>query len=91
MFDAMDDRSTNPKDVSHVVEALANGLRSAVDVTQQTQLPGYNVRAALRSMVADRLVIPSSDPGGTLVFCLSDSGKDVLKGLNAALRKPSIR
>jgi hypothetical protein len=87
----MDDRSTNAKDVSHVVEALANGIRSAADATKTTQLSGYNVRAALRSMVADGLVIASSNEDGTLVFQLSDSGKDVLKGLNAAARKPTIR
>jgi hypothetical protein len=84
----MTNRATDARDVSHVVEALANGLRSAAEVAKQTQLPGYNVRAALRSMVAGGLVIGSSDAGGTLVFGLSDNGKDTLKGLDAAARKP---
>lgn len=87
----VNDRITTAEDVSHVVEALANGLRSATEVTKQTQLPGYNVRAALRSMIVDRLVTASPDSDGTLVFRLSDNGQDVLKGLNAAARKPVIR
>jgi hypothetical protein len=91
IFGTVDDRLTNAEDVSHVVEALANGLRSAAEVTKQTRLPGYNVRAALRSMVVERLVTASPDSDGTLVFRLSDNGQDVLKGLNAAARKPVIR
>jgi len=87
----VDDRLTTAEDVSHVVVALANGLRSAMEVTRQTHLPGYNVRAALRSMVVDRLVTASPDSDGTLVFRLSDNGQDVLKELNAAARKPTIR
>jgi hypothetical protein len=84
----MDDHLAADKDALRVIEALANGIRSAEEVTGQTRLPAYKVRAALRSMVGDRLVIASSDPGGTLVFFLSDNGKDVLKGLDAAERKP---
>jgi hypothetical protein len=88
IFGAMDHRLTDAEDVSRVVAALANGVRSTEDVTGQTHLPAYKVRAALRSMVGDRLVIASSDPGGVLLFRLSDSGKDALKGLDAAERKP---
>jgi hypothetical protein len=84
----MGDRVTTVRDVSRVVTALANGLRSADEVTTQTRLPAYNVRAALRSMVVRRLAIGSPDADGTLLFQLSDNGKDVLKGLNAAARKP---
>jgi hypothetical protein len=77
---------TDAQDVSQVVEALANGLRSPEDVTRETRLPAYKVRTTLRSMVTARLVIGSLDADGALVFHLSDKGKDMLKGINTARR-----
>jgi hypothetical protein len=84
----MDAYLADTQDVPQVVEALANGLRSPEDVTMETRLPAYKVRTALRSMVTAKLVIGSSDPGGALLFRLSDKGKDMLKGINAGRRKP---
>src|SRR5664279_3434742 len=45
---AMNDHLSAAKDVPRVIEALANGIRSTEEVTGQTRLPAYKVRAALR-------------------------------------------
>ncbi len=74
------------KDASNVVNALANGLRSEAEIAKSTQLRADRVRAALKSLVANKLVIGLLDTPGTL-FRLLDNGQDMLKGMRAAERR----
>ena len=78
--------SSDSKDVTRVVKALANGLRSAIDIADTTELPADRVRVALDWLAAKDRVTESSVKRETL-WRLSDNGQDMLKGINAAYRK----
>jgi hypothetical protein len=78
------------KDVSNVVNALANGLRSEAEIAKSTRLRTDRVRVALKSLVADKLVIGLPATPGTL-FRLLDNGQDMLKGMRAVERRLNSR
>lgn len=78
--------SSDSKDVARVVKALANGLRSATNIADTTELPADRVRVALDWLAAKDHVTQSSVKRQTL-WRLSDNGQDMLKGIDAAYRK----
>jgi hypothetical protein len=78
--------ASDSKDVARVVKALANGLRSATDIADTTDLPADRVRVALDWLAATDHVTESLVKRETL-WRLSDNGQDILKGINAAYRK----
>jgi hypothetical protein len=73
-------------DVGHVAHALSNGVRSDIEIAKTTRLALDRVHIALSILVRRRCVIGSP----SVLFQLTDAGKDLIKIANAAERKRSV-
>jgi len=70
-------------DVARVVGALANGLRSELEVAKTTRLTLERVQLCISFLVAHGCVVEAARSR----FRLTDNGNDMLKEANAAERK----
>ena len=78
----MTDPGQEAADVARIIDALANGLRSELEIAKTTRLPLERVRISIAFLVAHGCIIE----GAPLRFRLTDNGNDMLKETKAAQR-----